>query len=94
VNIALSNSESRRSLEPLIRPIHVERGSVQTRRFHAKLSELIQSSAVFVEPLLKQFEKQTVRGFISLKMIVTYRYQYPIAFEVDRRQLVDEDCKI
>jgi len=27
VNIALSNSESRRSLEPLIRPIHVERGS-------------------------------------------------------------------
>lgn len=41
--------------------------SIQTSWFHAKLNNLIQSSAVYTATLLKQFEKQAVRHFISRK---------------------------
>ena len=40
---------------------------VQISWFHAKLNDLSQSSAVSASALLKQFEKQIVRRFISLK---------------------------
>jgi hypothetical protein len=45
-------------------------GSVQISWFHAKLKALSQSSSVSAEALLKQFEKKTVRRFISLNRSV------------------------
>jgi len=48
--------------------LYAAASSVQISWFHAKVSDLIQSSVVSAFALLKQFEKQTVRRFISLKI--------------------------
>jgi len=72
-------------------------GSVQIIWFRAKLNDLIQSSAVSAEALLKQFEKHTVRCFVSLKTRST-AFRFPCIHIWNRRwrrtRFVCDSCYI